>query len=85
MQGQKVRHRWIYKGKVQAEVTFKVKGPRWRVYSSKWLKRKCLGDWTVLTLDRRGRTLSRNKFSYTKATGFFGRAGNFYKDLMDMD
>ena len=74
MQGQKVKHRWIYKGKVMAEVEFKVKGPRWRVYSSKRLDRGWLGDWTVLTVDRRGRTLSRKSFSYTRARGFFGNS-----------
>ncbi len=73
MKGQKVRHRWIYKGKVRAEVPFKVKGQRWRVYSSKKLSRGWLGDWTVLTVDRYGRTLSRNSFTYSKARGFFGR------------
>jgi len=85
MQGQKVRHRWIYKGKVMAEVEFKVKGPRWRAYSSKWLKRHWLGDWTVSTVDRRGRTLSRNTFSYTKATGIFGKAGKLYDELFGDD
>jgi len=85
MQGQKVKHRWIYKGKVMAEVEFNVKGPRWRAYSSKWLKRGWLGDWTVSTVDRRGRTLSRNRFSYTQATGFFGKAGKLYDELFGED
>jgi hypothetical protein len=67
MQGQKIKHRWIYKGKVMAEVEFKVKGPRWRVFSSKRLDRGWLGKWTVSTVDRGGRTLSQNSFSYAKA------------------
>ena len=74
MKGQKVKHRWIYKGKVRAEVPFKVNGQRWRVYSSKKLNRGWLGDWTVSTVDRYGRTLSRNSFTYSKARGFFGRS-----------
>ena len=85
MQGQTVKHRWIYKGKVRAEVKFKVKGQRWRVYSKKKLKRDWLGDWTVLTVDRRGRTLSKNKFAYTQAKGFFGKAGKLYDDLFGKD
>ena len=85
MQGQKVKHRWIYKDKVMAEVEFKVNGPRWRVYSSKQLDRGWLGDWTVSTVDRRGRTLSRNTFSYTKAPGFFRKAGKFYDELFGDD
>ena len=85
MKGQRVKHRWIYKGKVRAEVEFKVKGQRWRVYSKKKLKRGWLGDWTVLTVDRRGRTLSKNKFAYTQAKGFFGKAGKLYDDLFGKD
>ena len=67
MQGQKITHRWMYKGKVMAEVAFKVNGPRWRVYSSKRLASDWLGDWTVLTVDRHGRTLSQKSFSYVPA------------------
>jgi hypothetical protein len=85
MQGQKVKHRWIYKGKVRAEAEFKVKKQSWSVYSSKKLKSGWLGEWTVLTVDRRGRTLSRNKFSYTKAKGIFGKAGKLYNDLFGKD
>ena len=85
MQGQKVKHRWIYKGKVMGEKEFKVKGPRWRVYSSIWLYPHWLGDWTVSTVDRRGRTLSRNTFSYTKAPGIFEKAGKLYDDLFGDD
>ena len=70
MQGQSVKHRWVYKGKIMAEVEFKVKGPRWRVYSSKRLESGWLGNWTVMTVDRNGTVLSKKSFSYTQATGF---------------
>jgi len=86
MQGQKVKHRWIYKGKVMAEVGFKVKGPRWRVYSSKQLERGWLGDWTVLTVDRHGRTLSRSSFSYAPAgseDGYLDKGINKAGELYD--
>lgn len=66
MQGQQVKHRWIYKGNVMAEIEFNVKGPRWRVYSSKRLDHDWLGNWTVLTVDPRGNILSRNSFTYTQ-------------------
>jgi hypothetical protein len=69
MQGKMVKHRWVYKGKVMAEVKFKVKGPRWRVYSSKRLEGNWLGDWAVLTVDQNGTILSKNRFSYTRASG----------------
>jgi len=90
MQGQKVKHRWIYKGKVMAEVEFKVKGPRWRVYSSKRLERGWLGDWTVSTVDRRGRTLSRNTFSYAQSGESYldkgvRKVGDLYDGLFGED
>ncbi len=50
LQGQTVTHRWLFAGKVMAEVPFNVKGPRWRVNSSKTLLPGWIGDWTV---DRR--------------------------------
>jgi len=45
--GQTVQHRWIYDGKVVARVNFEVRGPRWRVWSSKELLPDWIGDWTV--------------------------------------
>lgn len=33
--GDKITHRWIYKDKVKAEISFDIKGKRWRVWSSK--------------------------------------------------
>ncbi len=52
-----------------AEIDFKVKGHRWRVYSSKWLERGWLGTWKVSVVDRSGRTLSTNEFYYAAAKG----------------
>jgi hypothetical protein len=45
--GRTVQHRWIYDGKTIAEVNFEVRGPRWRVWSSKELLADWIGDWTV--------------------------------------
>ncbi len=67
MQGQTVRHRWKYKGKVMAEVEFKVKGPRWRVFSSKWLERRWVGKWTASVVSRTGRRLASSSFTYTRS------------------
>ncbi len=90
MQGQKIKHRWIYKGKVMAEVEFKVNGPRWRVYSSKRLERGWVGDWTVSTVDQRGRTLSKNRFSYAQAEESYlnkgvRKVGDLYDGLFGKD
>jgi len=47
LEGRTVLHRWIYDGNVVAEVSFDVRGPRWRVWSSKELLSDWIGDWTV--------------------------------------
>lgn len=47
LEGKTVVHRWIYDGNVEAEVSFDVRGPRWRVWSSKDLLPDWIGDWTV--------------------------------------
>lgn len=45
--GKTVDHRWSYKGEVMATISFDIKGPRWRVYSSKVLLPFWTGMWTV--------------------------------------
>lgn len=47
LEGRTVIHRWVYGGNVVAEVSFDVRGPRWRVWSSKDLMPDWIGDWTV--------------------------------------
>lgn len=69
MQGKTIIHRWIYKGKVVASVPFKVKGPRWRVYSSKQLDPHDLGKWTVVITDGNGWPLKAGIFRYVAAGG----------------
>lgn len=66
MQGQTVKHRWEYKGKVMAEVPFQINGSRWRTYSSKKLDPSWSGEWKVSVVDEAGNTLSVNTFTYTK-------------------
>jgi hypothetical protein len=63
--GSTVFHRWIYDGEVQANVEFKVKGPRWRVWSSKELEPERVGDWTVEVLTDDGETIASETFTYT--------------------
>lgn len=66
LQGQTVTHRWLYGGKVMAEVHFQVKGPRWRVWSSKELLPGQLGVWRVQVLDGAGRVIQESHFTYTR-------------------
>ena len=68
MSGQTVTHVWKYKGKVMAKVRFRVKGPRWRVYSSKWLETHWLGTWSASVVSRSGKTLSTSTFSYAQSS-----------------
>ena len=63
--GHQVTHRWIYDGKTVAEVLFDVKGPRWRVWSSKDLLEDWIGDWTVEIVTDAGEVLAAETFTYS--------------------
>lgn len=47
MEGTQATHRWIYGDEVRFELSFKIRGPRWRVYSQKTLPKEWTGDWKV--------------------------------------
>lgn len=64
LQGQSIRHRWIYKNKVMAEVEFDINGPRWRVWSSKNLWSTWLGEWSVEVLNANSEVLYKKEFNY---------------------
>ena len=49
--GKTITHRWSYQGEVMANVEFEIKGPRWRVYSSKVLLPFWTGLWSVDVLE----------------------------------
>lgn len=68
MSGQTAIHRWEYDGKVVAEVEFNVKGPRWRVWSSKSLVPEWTGDWKVSVINGAGEVISEKNLSYDMAT-----------------
>lgn len=51
MTGQTIRHRWIYNGNPVIDVSFAVKGPRWRVFSSKTMRVDTTGNWRVTVLN----------------------------------
>lgn len=56
--GHTITHRWIYQGQVKAEITFVVKGDRWRVWSSKRLVPSLTGTWQVDVVDQGGSVLN---------------------------
>lgn len=64
MDGQIVRHRWEYQGKTVYTKIFKVKGPRWRVYSSHKIKPEQLGKWTAVVTTNKGWPLKASIFEY---------------------
>ncbi len=68
MSGQTAIHRWEYDGKIVAEVEFNVKGPRWRVWSSKSLIPQWTGDWKVSVVNGAGEVISEKNLSYDVAT-----------------
>jgi hypothetical protein len=65
LNGQTIRHRWLYDGKIMAEVTFEVRGPRWRVWSSKDLVPDWIGDWTVEIVTGNGEVIAAESFTYS--------------------
>ena len=65
LKGQTIRHRWLYDGKVMADVRFEVRGPRWRVWSSKDLLPDWIGDWTVEIVTGDGEVIAAESFTYS--------------------
>ena len=68
MQEQTATHRWEYNGEVMAEVTFEVKGPRWRVWSSKNLQPEWLGEWKVSVINGANEVISETTLNIVAAT-----------------
>ncbi len=62
-----VTHRWIHEGEIRAEVPFEVRGPRWRVWSSKELLEDWIGDWTVEIVTDEGEVIAAETFTYSPA------------------
>ena len=64
LEGQTVRHRWLFGDEVKAEIPFKISGPRWRVWSSKRMTPAWAGAWKVQVVDAQGRVLHEETFVY---------------------
>ena len=59
-----IRHVWYYKDKEMANVEYSVRGPRWRVWSSKTLLPQWLGQWQVKVIDPNGFVVHEQGFEY---------------------
>ncbi|MFQ5676664.1 MAG: DUF2914 domain-containing protein [bacterium] len=64
MAGNRLTHRWLQAGKTRAEISFNIKGDRWRVYSSKTLTKEWPGEWKVEVVDSNGTVLYVDSFVY---------------------
>jgi len=62
LQGQQVKHIWLFEGEVMAEVSLKVTSPRYRTYSTKNIMDSQLGNWRVDVVDERGLLIAQKKF-----------------------
>ena len=68
MSGQTAKHRWEHNGKIMAEVEFDIKGPRWRVWSSKKLLPEWTGAWTISVINDAGEVIAQQGFTYEATT-----------------
>jgi hypothetical protein len=67
LDGQTVKHRWLYQGAVVAEVAFNVGGSRWRVWSSKTLQPDQLGTWTVEVVNGSDKVIASSNIEHKEA------------------
>ncbi len=64
LKGETVTHRWEHQGQQVAEVSFKVGGNRWRVFSRKSLPPDMTGEWQVVVSASDGEPLQTASFVY---------------------
>jgi hypothetical protein len=58
----RVTHRWKYNNKTVFELSFNVRGPRWRVWTSKNIPVKWAGPWVIEVVDEAGNILTQKLF-----------------------
>jgi hypothetical protein len=63
-EGEKIVHRWVYRGETEAAVDIPIGGPRWRVWSSKAFVPEWTGEWTVEVVDGEGNSYGSWSFRY---------------------
>ena len=64
LSGHNITHQWTFNDEVMFVKTFEVKGPRWRVWTSKTLIPSWTGSWTVNVLDDDRTVLASQSFEY---------------------
>ncbi|MCJ7683684.1 MAG: DUF2914 domain-containing protein [Desulfobacteraceae bacterium] len=68
-----VTHVWYFGARERLRVSLAVKSANWRTYSSKTIRPKEIGDWSVEILGSRGETLGLYKFEIYPTPGHTGR------------
>lgn len=64
-EGKEIFHRWEYNGREMAQVALgTVRGPRWRVWSSKNLIPGWSGTWVIKVVTKEGEVLHQDQFEY---------------------
>jgi hypothetical protein len=61
----RVTHRWKYNNKTIFELSFNVRGPRWRVWTSKNIPVKWIGPWMIEVVDEDENMLAQKLFYYS--------------------
>jgi hypothetical protein len=64
MEGQTIKHVWMHGNEQIADVSFEVRGPRWRIWSSKKMIPEWNGNWTVQVVNGAGDVLAEKSFTY---------------------
>ncbi len=62
LQGQQVKHVWLFEGEVMAAVALKVTSPRYRTYSTKNIMDTQIGHWRVDVVDENGLLIAQKEF-----------------------
>ncbi|MCW5700626.1 MAG: DUF2914 domain-containing protein [Rhodospirillales bacterium] len=60
--GKTVTHRWEHNGRFEGDISFSVRGNRWRVYSSKTITPLQTGTWKVVVSTEEGKVLADTEF-----------------------
>ena len=61
----RITHRWKYNNKTIFELSFNVRGPRWRVWTSKNIPLKWVGSWVIEVVDEDNNILTQKLFYYS--------------------
>jgi hypothetical protein len=64
MSGRNVTHRWIHDGKETFKASFKVRGDKWRVWSTQLLPASMPGQWKVEILNENGEVLEARTLNF---------------------